>query len=63
LEQDRRAIVARLDQKIDTGVLCKNRIIQFAKLDSPIFTEKTYAQNDYRKGSGTFLGMIKGVNT
>jgi hypothetical protein len=49
LEQNRRAIGARLDQKTDTGVLWKNQIIQFAKQDSPDFIEKTYAQNDYQK--------------
>jgi hypothetical protein len=49
LKQDRRAIGARLDKKIDIGVLWKNQIIRFAKLDNRIFTEKTYAQNDYQK--------------
>jgi hypothetical protein len=49
MEQDRRAIGARLDQKTDTGVLWKNRIIRFAKPDSPVFIEKTYAQNEYQK--------------
>jgi hypothetical protein len=49
LKQDRRAIEARLDQKTDIGVLWKNWIIRFAKLNSPVFTEKTYAQNDYQK--------------
>jgi hypothetical protein len=49
LKQDRRAIGARLDKKIDIGVLWKNRIIRFSKPYSPIFIEKTYAQNDYKK--------------
>jgi hypothetical protein len=46
MKQDRRAIGARLDQKTDTRVLWKNWIIRFTKPNSPVFIEKTYAQND-----------------
>jgi hypothetical protein len=45
------------------GVLWKNQIIQFAKPDNPIFTEKTYAQRGYQKWSRAFLGLIGGVGT
>jgi hypothetical protein len=49
LKHDRRAIGARLDQKDRYRSSLKKWIIQFVKPDSPVFTEKIYAQNNYQK--------------
>jgi hypothetical protein len=45
LKHDRRAIGARLDKKDRYMSSLQNQIIQFSKPDSPVFTEKIYAQN------------------
>jgi hypothetical protein len=39
---------------MDIGVLWENWIIWFAKPDSPVFTEKTYAQNIFHNRFMTF---------
>jgi hypothetical protein len=50
---------ARIDQQKGYRSSLKNENIRFAKPDSPIFTEKPYAQSNYQKRSRAFLGMIK----
>jgi hypothetical protein len=49
LKQDRRAIRARLDKKERYRSSLKKLDHPVAKPDDPVFTEKIYAQNDYKK--------------
>jgi hypothetical protein len=49
LKHDKKDIGTRLDQKNRYMSSLKNQNIQFAKPDSSVFTEKTYAQIIFQK--------------